>query len=393
MNLRMLSWVACRLAMVLGVTCFGVAAAAGAAPTSVIVFGDSLSDMGNVADASFGIIPGSAYYGDRFANGPVWVERLSSDLGLAPLRPSTSGGNNFAYGGALTAGTGVFEGLVVQDVDDQVTDYLGSRVADPKALYVLFAGANDLFGGQTNVNVPTHQIATDLERLFAAGARQFLVPNLPQLGKIPKNNGDATNADRFNRLTDQYNAAFEATIEGLAVKHLDATYYRLDVAEIFAAAIDHPADWGLTNVTNPAAPGLDPGDLFYNRKRIVAHPEQYLFWDTIHPTATIHAILGDYANALLTGLPGDFDTDGEVDGADLKLLQTGFGASSAVRRQGDADGDGDVDGGDFLVWQRQRGANILSQLTHVGASAVPEPSSALLLLMGAFGVCRARPKP
>ena len=109
---------------------------------------------------------------------------------------------------------------------------------------------------------------------------------------------------------------------------MNATFYRLDVAQIFSDAINNPAAWGLTNVRDSAAPGLDPGAFFYNENRIVAHPEQYLFWDTIHPTAAIHTILGDYASRLLDGAPGDFDTDGEVDARDLTLWRGGFRASS-----------------------------------------------------------------
>jgi ELWxxDGT repeat protein len=50
--------------------------------------------------------------------------------------------------------------------------------------------------------------------------------------------------------------------------------------------------------------------------------------------------------------PGDFDTDGDVDGADFVAWQTNFPKpSGATFAQGDADGDGDVDGADFVVWQ------------------------------------------
>ena len=51
-------------------------------------------------------------------------------------------------------------------------------------------------------------------------------------------------------------------------------------------------------------------------------------------------------------IPGDFDGDGDVDGADFLKWQAGFPtASGATRADGDADGDGDVDGQDFLIWQ------------------------------------------
>ena len=51
-------------------------------------------------------------------------------------------------------------------------------------------------------------------------------------------------------------------------------------------------------------------------------------------------------------IPADFDSDGDVDGADFLLWQAGYPTDSgATLADGDADGDGDVDGADFLIWQ------------------------------------------
>jgi hypothetical protein len=76
---------------------------------------------------------------------------------------------------------------------------------------------------------------------------------------------------------------------------------------------------------------------------------------------------------LLPLLPGDFDADGDVDGADFVAWQSNFPKlSGATLAQGDADGDGDVDGADFVVWQ----TNFPSSGTTL--NVVPEPSTALL---------------
>lgn len=372
---------------------WGGAAALALSPSRLIVFGDSLSDMGNIDDATLGVVPGSTYYDGRFSNGAAWVEYLANDLGVGPLKPSTAGGDNFAYGGAQTSGASGVGGLFIRDLDEQLADYRASRAVDPAALYVVWAGANDLFDGQTNVNVPIGRIVSTLETLTSLGAKQFLVPNLPILGKIPDYNRDPAESAAFDQLSHQYNAAFAAAISGLADRRLGATFYQLDVGELFSGAIAHPAAWGLTNVTDPAAPGLIPGAFFYNKNRIVAHPDQYLFWDTVHPTAAVHRILGDVAGRLIDGVPGDFDTNGEVDGGDLAQWRAGFGTASAVRRQGDADGDGDVDGADFLTWQRTLGTNVAAPPKTANSVGVPEPASAALLVAGAsvaMGMGRSR---
>lgn len=66
-------------------------------------------------------------------------------------------------------------------------------------------------------------------------------------------------------------------------------------------------------------------------------------------------------------IPGDFDGDRDVDGADLIRWRDGFGITdNAVPAMGDADGDHDVDGADVLVWQRRLG-------TQPSSIVVPEP--------------------
>ncbi len=288
----------------LAVTFWLPLSAAQAAPfTSLIIFGDSLSDVGNIASSSFDIYPGKYYYEDRFSNGAVWVETLAASLGLPATQRSTAGGDNFAYGGAQTSGTGGLEGIAIRDVDEQVTQYLGARTVDPAALYIVFAGSNDFVGGQTNVATPANRLATDLSRLITAGARNFLVPNLPLLGGTPRFNGDATTAATFNTRTEQFNAAMDAKLVDLSDDAMGLAFFRLDVASLFAEAIAAPTKFNLTNVTDAAAPGLEPGDSSYNTSLIAPNASEYLFWDDLHPTATVHSILAARALALVDGVP------------------------------------------------------------------------------------------
>lgn len=52
--------------------------------TQIYVFGDSVSNIGNVFDSTGGAIPPNQFYFDgRFSNGPVWVDYLAQDLGLS----------------------------------------------------------------------------------------------------------------------------------------------------------------------------------------------------------------------------------------------------------------------------------------------------------------------
>ncbi|MBA3480584.1 MAG: PEP-CTERM sorting domain-containing protein, partial [Pirellulales bacterium] len=75
-----------------------------------------------------------------------------------------------------------------------------------------------------------------------------------------------------------------------------------------------------------------------------------------------------------TTLPGDFDGDLDVDGADLTKWKNEFGPANSGS---DADNDGDSDGNDFLIWQRNLGNSAAAP----AAGAVPEPSTAMMLLV------------
>jgi hypothetical protein len=83
-------------------------------------------------------------------------------------------------------------------------------------------------------------------------------------------------------------------------------------------------------------------------------------------------------------VPGDFDGDDDVDGADFVSWQTNFPKTTgATLAQGDADGDGDVDGADFVVWQT-------NFPYPPSTTTVPEPSTWLMALFMLPAVARSR---
>lgn len=303
-------------------TCIHPTIAAG--PFSqLIVFGDSLSDVGNI-QAAIGIYPGDGYYNGRFSNGPVFVEGLSAGLGLGPSIRSSNGGDNFAYGGAKTAGTTFFQGgSFIDDINEQVTDYL-PRATDPNALFLIFAGANDLLGS-SNVTTPVNNLATDINRLISDGAQSFLVLNLPLLGYTPRYNDSPSNFTTFNNRTQQFNAALATMLDGLEASNPAIEILQFDVAALFNDAIANPQWFGLTNVTDPAAPGLAPGMSSYDESQIVPNENEYVFWDDLHPTATVHAILAERVQMHLA-TPGDFNRDNTTDAADYVAWRKRLGS-------------------------------------------------------------------
>jgi phospholipase/lecithinase/hemolysin len=277
---------------------------AGAAFDRLYIFGDSLSDVGNVQAATTSLAPlvpptpGPYYFNGHFSNGANFTEVLSSGLGLGPVVPSSSGGDDYAYGGALATGTAFPTSLVVQDVDDQVTQYLGAHPAGSAgALYVVYAGNNDVLSNPADVATPVASLVSSMQKLYDAGARHILAPNLPLLGLIPRNNGNAAQAAAANTATAEFNSDLAIALNQLQALHPDLILYRLDVASFFENLIAHPADFGFSNVTDSAAPGLEPGDQTYDTSLLDPNPDQYLFWDDLHPTRAGQQLLGEAALA------------------------------------------------------------------------------------------------
>ena len=84
------------------------------------------------------------------------------------------------------------------------------------------------------------------------------------------------------------------------------------------------------------------------------------------------------ATLLLASLPGDYNNDGQVNGADLAKWQAALGTSVANPFEGaDGDGDLDVDAADFLIWQRQFGQSV--DPVQATGTQVPEPTTLGLL--------------
>jgi thermolabile hemolysin len=274
--------------------------------SALYVFGDSLSDVGNLDELTNSFFPGPSYFDGRVSNGPVFVETLSVGLGLGTSMANLNGGTNFAFAGARTTGTTGIEGLVIQDVDEQVTSFLNGldvgSSADSAALYMVFAGANDLVAGVTDLSMPVDRLETDIGRLYDRGARQFFVPNLPRLGLTPRFN-DTANADAMNVRSETFNDLLESMLTGLEMTRTEIDIVRFDMESRFDIIANDPASLGFADAMREAAPGLSPGAQDYNESLIVPAPNTYLFWDDLHPTAAGHALLAKEALRALMPVP------------------------------------------------------------------------------------------
>ena len=236
------------------------------------IFGDSLSDVGNVFRATGGAVPAPPYFEGRHSNGRVWVEELATKLNLSGEQVK-----NFAWGGATTGEDGLNR---VPGVLAQVQTFVQNQPKiDPQSLFVIWAGSNDYLFSTATPTASIENINQSMQSLLRTGAKRFLIANLPDLGKLPSTRSIEA-SQRLTNIAIAYNQALKTALDQLQKPEL--TIAQLDVFRIYQSAIANPQQFGFTNVTNSCLGSS-------------ANCDRFLFWDGIHPTTAAHKVLGDLA--------------------------------------------------------------------------------------------------
>lgn len=308
----------------------------------VVVFGDSLSDAGNISLATAPQIQPPL----RFTTNPgvTTAEIVAANLGL-PIKPSLLGGTDFAFGGAglnnnSAAGP-------IPTIPQQLQMYLGATggKADSRTLYQMWGGANDIFyltATSTDPNVlaaGTVAAATTevklLGQLQAAGAKYVVVYSLPDIGKTPESiaGGPAAQAGG-TQLSLAFNGVLNAGISQLSNNGLNVI--PVNTFALLNEVIANPSAYGFTNVTQPACGAgsssvqCGPAGSGLPYTYAAGTNQTYLFADGVHPTTAAHALLGQYVTSLLRA-PGQISLLGE---APLAASQA---QNRAIRNQMQAD--------------------------------------------------------
>lgn len=273
----------------------------------LFVFGDSLSDNGNLSATLGGLFPPPPYFQGRLSNGSVAVEYLDNRLTDYEITPRSGAtpSSNFAFAGATTGTSNSIDDdpLPIQlppsglpGLLDQIatfTPLASSLNADASDLYVVWAGPNnflDILGAENAVD-PVAQIrqgVLDLRnavtQLYNLGARDIVLPNMLNLGRLPAS--ASSRADAF-AVTRAFNAALALEIDNL---RFDIT--SVDLFSTGEAIAANPSAFGFTNITDPAFTFPLPP---------VSNANEYFFWDQYHPTTQAHEILADTIYDTVTG--------------------------------------------------------------------------------------------
>jgi len=315
--------------------------AARAGYSRFVSFGDSLTDTGNVYLGTSGAQPVSPYYYGpapynfgQFSNGPVWASQFSSALGLGLAIPSLLPGAasaaavNFATGGATITGSAPGNNLATQlGLAAPLLATLPSST-----LISFWAGANDIIGGiqAGAINggnaVASGQslaalLASDIASVVAGTARSLLVMTMPDLGLTPRFLGSA-NQTLATDTTNAFNAQLTLLLSGFALNPATAgaDLHILNMPALLAQVQANAGTYGLSDFTTSCV-SPTPVDYASTTNTACGNASAHFYWDDIHPTATVHALI---AAAALVAVP---------EPASLGLLLVAAGGLVAVRRR------------------------------------------------------------
>ncbi len=303
----------------------------------IVAFGDSLSDNGNLfafTSRAHKVLPfvpiipmDPPYYKGRFSNGENWLDILSKETGLPLL--------DHAYGGAWAEPVWDSAQLVPFDINDQVGLFIFENAFDrhkDKHLFIIWAGANDYLDGREDVDYATtntiKNIKKQIERLIYHGAHQLMIVSLPDVSKSPEvvNKGPRV-VKQVEALVTAHNEKLAAMVKeeqklnpSIIIAFVDAKTpfdYLIQNPDAFRLKNVDKACYGgsfylnrnMANIANSAelaaAKEVDL-DIMSNASLRVAYlssklatrgndmcvnPDEYLFWDHIHPTRIIHHVM------------------------------------------------------------------------------------------------------
>jgi phospholipase/lecithinase/hemolysin len=259
--------------------------------SGLVVFGDSNVDMGfadpdgdSASHYTYGLVLPPPHVDGRACNGPVVVEYAAESLGV-PL-------SNYAVGGATTGtlnviallAPGAFPDAETTGVLNQLAKFEESLVhgrADKKAVYIVWAGSNDLIlasaaTAPAKVDQAIANIDYTVNRLAELGARKILVATRTT-------RPDLYSEDNINGVL--FNSALRVEVEALQ-DSLKANVQIFDAFDYITDMMYNPEDYGFTNTT----------DLCFDAPECNSDPEVaagYVAWDAPHKTTRVHEILSE----------------------------------------------------------------------------------------------------
>ncbi len=294
--------------------------------SNMFVFGDSMSDTGNLASVIGDFPP--VYYNNRLSNGPVTVEILGERLGLSTDASlhliSQNAGTNYAVASATAGGNGDF------DLNTQVNAFLAvhGSSAPEDALYVVFIGGNDVRSArdiesqqsvQAAMENAVDSIKKNINKLISSGAKFFVVMNSIDMGRIPEALLSISQlhysppSNRTTEITRLFNRLLEKSVNDIE-DELDLEIAEFNSFKTLSRIIYRARSFGFSNTREPC--------FFYST--LTFHPDcdsgrnagEFLFFDEKHTSARGNVLVGNALFKVVKEFDWKIDDDDDDDDDD-----------------------------------------------------------------------------
>jgi len=274
--------------------------------SSIIIFGDNLSAT---TDPTGNNEPS---FGSRFTNGRVWAEVLAEWQGL-----TLEDANNISTDNQL-----------IGEVTNKVTSGLFFTLQEGPGNF------NNIPFWTNFANETITQLESAIGALYQAGMRHLILPNTVDLIQTPVFaaflDGQPTAAAFIRARIQEYNLALSQSISSLRTNFPDLEIYEIDAFSFFDEIIANPTAFNLINEPNdfnPAAVGVfEPFPAGSNQ--LAGPGANFVFWNLINPTATVHFLFASLVQEILTPLeihpPVATATGIQVTGSNLPINRDGF---------------------------------------------------------------------
>jgi phospholipase/lecithinase/hemolysin len=324
--------------------------------SKIVFFGDSLTDNGNLYSYLLHVVPKSPpYFEGRFSNGPTWAERVAFYFyqnGYVASSNYAVGGATAIF--HLPTPKFIAPTFLEIEIDKYLLDTIFRDRAH--TLFMIWIGGNDyLFDDEQDPHVITQKVVDKItwaiNKLYDHGGRNFFVIGLPDLALLPKASQNG-NTSKLHTLTVLHNDKLAAAMEKLRQKYSAIKIGEFDIYHFYELALSDldgfnkaynthitnlkdtcwsgsilmskslstastmvlkneltralaetkrsdVADFDVDEmvesiVNNPALSETYQLGLSYLRgNHPCANPDDYLFWDHIHPTAVVHQVIAD----------------------------------------------------------------------------------------------------
>jgi len=251
---------------------------------TVVCFGDSTSDTGNVYNLTNSSWPPAPFYQGRFSNGPVWIEKL----GIPTLL-------NYAYGSATTdnnlvPGTTEFN-TSVPGIRQQIGLYKSktdlTEVNFDRTLYAVWANGNDYyFNMSLSPSTVVNSLINGIQDLIQIGAKKILILTQIPLQIYPA--AQLLNLNDFlSTLTLSHNTDLSNQIANLRSQNPQISFYLHNVSLLITNILNNTSRYGINSTQN----------CWITTNHIIVQlcstPDTYMFIDEYHFTTRIHQMIAD----------------------------------------------------------------------------------------------------